>query len=61
MRQWKRQGEGPGGPTTALQARGGIGMAFIAIALASLIFLSTMLIVAALMMRGQWDDVAKRR
>lgn len=36
-------------------------IAIIVIGFASLIFFSTILIVAALMLRGQWDDLGKRR
>jgi hypothetical protein len=40
---------------------GGSQMVIVVLGLASLIFFSTILIVAALALRGQWDDVAKRR
>ena len=38
-----------------------MGLFVIAVGFASLIFLSTIIIVAALMLRGRWDDVGKGR
>lgn len=38
----------------------GIAIIFV-VGFASLIFFSTILIVAALMLRGHWDDLANRR
>ncbi len=36
-------------------------MIFVVLGLGSLIFLSTAVIVAALFMRGQWDELSRRR
>jgi hypothetical protein len=36
-------------------------MAIIALGLGSLVFLSTAVIVGALLLRGHWDDLARRR